>query len=76
MDWEIIFSNVGFKRLTPWTEHLKPDFEVIKIISCSTQLSIKVFLLINVKMAFKHLGARKIAFSAYLSLKLLTSLKF
>ena len=47
--------------------------EVIKLFSCSTQLSRKFFLLINVKMptivAILTFMSRKIAFSAYLSLK-------
>ena len=41
------------KRLIPWPPwvgSLKSGPEVIKLFSCSTQLSIKFFLLINVKM--------------------------
>ena len=33
-----------------WYHKASPDPEVIKLFSCSTQLSIKFFLLINVKM--------------------------
>ena len=50
-----------------------PGPEVIKLFSCSTQLSMKFFLLINVKMptvvGILTFMSRKIAFSAYLSLK-------
>ena len=41
--------------------------EVIKLFSCSTQLSMKFFQSINVKMPTDMSG--KIAFKAYLSLK-------
>ena len=47
--------------------------EVIKLFSCSTQLNIIFFLLINVKMptivGTLTFMSRKVAFSAYLSLE-------
>ena len=52
---------------------LNPGPEVIKHFSCSTQLSMKFFLHINVKMptivGILTFMSRKIVFSAYLSLK-------
>ena len=41
----LIFTNGNLKRSL-----LRPGPEVIKLFSCSTQLSMKFFLLINVKM--------------------------
>ena len=58
----------------PYEIHvIYPGPEVIKLFSCSTQLSMKVFLLINVKMptnvGILTFRSGKIAFKAYLSLK-------
>ena len=36
-------------------DYKKAGHEVIKLFSCSTQLRLNFFLLINVKIAFKHL---------------------
>ena len=51
----------------------QPGPEVIKLFSCSTQMSMEFFLLINVKMptivGILTFMSGKIAFSAYLSLK-------
>ena len=48
MDYHIrLLSTVYFK---PSTATFRPGPEVIKLFSCSTQLSMKFFLLINVKM--------------------------
>ena len=53
--------------------HFLPGSEGIKLFSCSTQLRMKVALLINVKMltivGILTFMSGKIAFSAYLSLK-------
>ena len=53
---------------------VEPGPEVIKLFPSSTQLSMKFFLLINVKMPtivgiLTFMRRKKIAFSAYLSLK-------
>ena len=54
--------------------------EVIKLVSCSTQLSMKFFLLINVKMpttvGILIFMSGKIAFSAYLRLRKMNFLIF
>ena len=41
------YKNISWGTVA---DHLLPGPEVIKLFSCSTQLSIKFFLLINVKM--------------------------
>ena len=46
--WESIFVPIDQKASAKPTE--LPDPKVIKLFSCSTQLSMKFFLLINVKM--------------------------
>ena len=38
------------KSTTPVSPIIKPGLDVIKLFSCSTQLSMKFFLLINIKM--------------------------
>ena len=43
--------------------------KVIKLFSCSTQLSMKFFLIINNKIAFSYLLAEKFSCSAMLSKK-------
>ena len=52
---------------------LSPGPEVIRLFSCSTQLNMNFFLLINVKMptivGILTFMSGKIAFQAYLSLK-------
>ena len=63
-----------------FVEKLELGPEVIKLFSYSTQLSMKFFLLINVKMptivGILTFMNRKIAFEAYLSLKRMNFLIF
>ena len=56
-----------------------PGPQVIKLFSCSTQLSLKFSLLINMKMPFSYLLAEKFSCSAVFSKKeivLLSNLRF
>ena len=45
-----LLSHHFTKEITFATSVCFPGSEVIKLFSCSTQLSLKIFLLINVKM--------------------------
>ena len=45
-----VFLNVMGKALSGELSSMRPGPEVIKLFSCSTQLRMKFFLLINVKM--------------------------
>ena len=61
--------SLQYQVILQWVDKEGPSPEVIDFFSCSTQLSMKFSLLINIKLAFSYLLAEKILRSAMFSKK-------